>query len=74
MADVRTVFQSARWTLAGLIALTVVQFALTWRRPGAFRDLLYALRTGALASIVVYSLLIILSLTIFVGLLFHTPT
>lgn len=65
MADVRTVFQSARWALAGLIALTVVQFALTWRRPGAFRDLLYALRTGALASIVVYSLLMILSLTIF---------
>ena len=65
MADVRTVFQSARWALLGLIALIVVEFALTWRRPAAFRDLLYALRTGALASIVVYALLMILSLTVF---------
>ena len=65
MADVRTVFQSARWALLGLIALIVVEFALTWRRPAAFRDLLYALRAGALASIVVYALLMILSLTVF---------
>lgn len=71
MADVRRVFQGARWAFLLMIAVIVAAFALSWRKPAALQNLFNALKTGSLAAIISYMGLTVVALTAFEPLFFR---
>lgn len=71
MADVRAVFQTARWSFVAAIALVFFALALVLRKPKELHQLICALKTGAIAALITYCAVVLLALTAFDTLFYY---
>lgn len=73
MADVRFIFQTCRWVLAGFIALFLILLGSSYRDHRALTQLLTAIYHGSLLALACYILIVVLSLVMFneIFLIFH---
>lgn len=71
MADVRRVFQTARWGFLIIVAIIILAFAFGWRRPAALQATFTTLKTGSLIALALYLGFTVIALTAFEPLFYR---